>query len=178
MFCIYVYVHKEMWFELLRILHDMSEKKRKNIFHWKLFLRSFCSFNKNKRVHTTSNNYLVQTKLKSIYMSVCLKNQIVIAKKKKVTLSIKQMGNGPSTRHKWEEKQEVYLYLNLKEFYRRFSERKRKTVVHTKLLFGSFFSFNKNKSVHTTPNIYVAQTKLENSYMSGGCQRSQIMLEK
>ena len=41
-----------------------------------------------------------------------------------------------------------------------------------------FFSFNKNESVQTTPNIYVAQTKLENSYMSGGCQISQIMLEK
>ena len=98
MFCIYVYVRKEMWFELLRILHDMSEKKRKNIFHRKLFFRSFCSLNKKKRVHTTSNNYLVQTKLESIHMSVYLKNQIMLGKKGGVTLSIKQMEEGPSTR--------------------------------------------------------------------------------
>ena len=50
-------------------------------------------------------------------------------------------------------------------------------MVHTKLPFGSFCSINKNKSVHTTPNIYVAQTKLENSYMSG-YPRSQIMFRK
>ena len=50
-------------------------------------------------------------------------------------------------------------------------------MVHTKLPFGSFCSFNKNKSVHTTPNIYVAQTKLENSYMSR-YPRSQIMFRK
>ena len=31
MFCIYVYVHKEMWFELLRLLHDEWKEKEKHI---------------------------------------------------------------------------------------------------------------------------------------------------